>query len=260
MLFLTLLGDYSARVGSRAAGAFTFRTQKAVALFAYVALQRRRVPRDELARVLWAEVPEDQARHSLRQALFEIRSSVGPAHRDILHADRWFLYVDRARVRVDVHTFERLVARRNPHRLRHACDLYGGDLLAGLHTREPFDIWLAAERRRLKQLAIDAHEQYLKFAAEAGLFDEATRAAQALIGLTPLNEWAHRMLATLFARTGDVRKASHHLQTVVEMLMDLGHMPEPDTYRLIDEIHRHHANGVAPVLRLPPQGRSNDRG
>ena len=151
-----LLGDRAVHVvgtGRR----LTFATQKALATFAYLALRQHLVPRQELACLLWADVPGDQARHSLRQALFEIRGVLGPDCQDVLHAGRDVVALDHHRVRTDVHRFERLAARGTPPALGRARALYGGDLLVGLHVRErPFDAWLAAERYRLKQLAAEA--------------------------------------------------------------------------------------------------------
>ena len=53
-----------------------FRTQKAQALLAYLALSAGRSHRrDKLAALLWGEMPDEQARNSLRHALYELRRS-----------------------------------------------------------------------------------------------------------------------------------------------------------------------------------------
>jgi len=55
---------------------------KAVALLAYLAIERRHHSRSALAALLWSEQTEDHARTSLRQALTQIRHVVGPILRD----------------------------------------------------------------------------------------------------------------------------------------------------------------------------------
>lgn len=214
-----------------------FRTQKALALFAYVAMQRRQVPRQELAHLLWTDVQEDQAFHSLRQALFEVRIVLGPDHHTVLHSDRWLVSIDARRVRVDAHTFEKLVLRGTPRALRHACAVYKGELLPGLHTRErAFHEWLASERTRLKQLAIGAHQAYLQGLIDTEAHDESVRVAQALIRIVPFDDWVHRALAHTYARTGHSRIAIAHLQGYVEMLRQASRSPERETLDLLDAL------------------------
>jgi DNA-binding SARP family transcriptional activator len=55
---------------------------KAVALLAYLAMERRHHSRSALAALLWSEQTEDRARTSLRQTLTQIRHAVGPVVRD----------------------------------------------------------------------------------------------------------------------------------------------------------------------------------
>ncbi len=57
---------------------------KALALMAFLALERRAHSREMLAGLLWGESPEAEARASLRQALKQLRDAVG----DLLRADR----------------------------------------------------------------------------------------------------------------------------------------------------------------------------
>lgn len=46
------------------------------ALFVYLAIERR-VPRASLTAVFWPERNEEQARHALRQGLYDLRKTIG---------------------------------------------------------------------------------------------------------------------------------------------------------------------------------------
>jgi DNA-binding SARP family transcriptional activator len=119
-----------------------------------------------------------------------------------------------------------------------ACALYRGDFLQGINVREPdFDTWLTAERARLRQLAIEAHERYLRLLIEANDVGGAIQAALRLIGLDPLQEWAHRALIRLYVERGQLAMAvAQYNQCEQIMASELGVEPEPETKRLRQEL------------------------
>lgn len=155
-LHVRFLGD-GAVFDAQAHRRVTFPTRKALGVLAYVALRRQRVTREEIARLLWKDVPPDQSRHSLRQALYQVRHALGRSCQDVLVCDCNTIELDEERVRVDVWAFEEFVHHQTADSLRRARRLYRGDLLPALWTRERlFDRWLATERTRLRLLAADA--------------------------------------------------------------------------------------------------------
>src|SRR4030095_16914711 len=73
---LSLLGGFQARLES--GPALTVRTRKAEALLAYLVLHPGRAHRREhLAALFWGDMPDEQARGSLRHALYELRRAFG---------------------------------------------------------------------------------------------------------------------------------------------------------------------------------------
>src|ERR1051325_7207427 len=75
-LELTLLGGFQARLVP--GGPVNIPTRKARALLAYLALPAGKPhARDQLAALLWGDVPDAQSRGSLRKALFWLRQAVG---------------------------------------------------------------------------------------------------------------------------------------------------------------------------------------
>src|SRR5215471_6391918 len=74
-LRVMLLGGFEVRSDSELS--FSIPRKKAQMLLAYLAMHpRQRHPRDKLATLLWDDAPAEQARLSLRQALFAIRQAL----------------------------------------------------------------------------------------------------------------------------------------------------------------------------------------
>src|SRR5580704_9444812 len=122
--------------------------KKARALLAFLAAQvGQPVTRERLADLLWPYQGSEQARHSLRNCLLELRKALGPSGAGYLVAD--FANCRIQDVVVDLDRFERLSRSQNRAELQAAADLYRGEFLADFHIdSEPFQEWLAAERDR----------------------------------------------------------------------------------------------------------------
>ncbi len=127
---------------------FAPRNQKSRALIAMLAV----APRGSRSRVwlrdkLWSDRGEDQGSASLRQALLDIRKSLGPKLRDILIADKYTVTLDLSRVRIDI--FEDLENARNGN----TDNLIDPELipeffLEGIDIRDSeFEDWLKMERQ-----------------------------------------------------------------------------------------------------------------
>src|SRR5262249_55425701 len=148
---LVLLGGFEAR--STSGQRLRVVRAKAKALVSYLALHPERgVARDKLAALLWPEFPENDARHSLRQTLFTLRSS----GLDAVATDPDTVTLPSGAVATDVDTFQRLIARGSSAALSEAVELYRGDLLEGLRVSEvTFDDWLLGHRERVRPPAAD---------------------------------------------------------------------------------------------------------
>src|ERR1051326_3987743 len=167
LLDLRLLGPFRARLGS--GEAVTLPTRKTEALVAYVALAPGgTTTRQTLAALLWGDMPEEQARHNLRQALFALRRAVTGKAEDAIVVGPNEIRLDPNEITIDVAAFEKKLAQ-DPPALGDALDLYGGDLLEGMDLDEgAFEAWLGAERARLRERAVDAAGRLLRQREEAG--------------------------------------------------------------------------------------------
>jgi DNA-binding SARP family transcriptional activator len=129
--------------------------KKARALLAFLAAQAGQpVTRERLADLLWPYQGSEQARHSLRNCLLELRKALGRGTDAHLAADFANCRIQDAIV--DLVQFER--QSRSPHRcdLQAAAELYRGELLADFDINsEPFQEWLAAERDRTLAMVCD---------------------------------------------------------------------------------------------------------
>src|SRR5207249_10179194 len=149
-LRLTLCGAVDAR--SSAGEVLPLPTRKAQALVAYLAVHGPASTRDSLAALLWGDSGEDQARQSLRQALFSLRKVFDRAAPAALlpHGDSFQL--NRGVVECDVWEFDAATRDGLPAARGRAGALYRGDLRGGLSIDEaPFAEWLGAVVWRLRE-------------------------------------------------------------------------------------------------------------
>src|SRR5215468_12796654 len=257
-LTLTLLGGFEARVG--AGEALVLPRRKARALLAYLALRPGLVcPREALMALLWGDVPAEQARHSLRQALVELRRALPNGKTPTLLAECDSLVLSPDRVEVDVVAFEELATRGTRKTLERAAALYTGDLLVGLTLREPpFEDWLRVERTRLRERALHVLRQILSVEIAAADLEPAVQTAIRFLAIEPLSEPVHRTLMQLYDRLGRRSAALRQYHFCADLLQrELGVAPEPETRRLYESLAPK-ARAVAGTYHVKlPRGRDD---
>ncbi len=218
--------------------------RKARALLAYMAAQRgRAVSRERLSDLLWPYQGSDQARHSLRNCLLELRKALAPAAGRHLAAE--FANCRLQAVDVDIEHFERLSRSSNRAELLAASELYRGEFLADfVIDSEPFQEWLAAERDRTLDLICTVLQRLTALQDEAGEHDAAIQSARRLAALDPLSEIGQRALIRAFAHAGRRPEALRQYRTCAEILKrELGVAPDAETQALANEIARSDAIG-----------------
>lgn len=253
-LSLALLGPMQITLDGQPAGGFAY--NKARALLAYLAVEAGRPHlRDTLAALLWPELPDEAARHNLRQALANLRTVLGDAS-----TTPPFLLITRDTIQLnlrdsnslDCSTFAALLrecekhAHRHPERCRscaarleQAVSLYQGDFLAGFSVGDsaPFEEWLLRKRERLHQNALGALMRLAVFHERRGNHNQARACAQRQIELEPWREEAHRQLIRLLAHGGQRSSALAQYESCRRVLArDLGIEPEAATTALYEQI------------------------
>jgi DNA-binding SARP family transcriptional activator len=253
-LKLTLLGGFEAASSSGAVVALP--TKKARALLAYCALRPGEAQqREKIANLLWGDTREENARNSLRQALFLLRAALKQHRSGALRIDNDTVTAEAQGIDVDVLRFEGLALKQTPAALEQAAALYRGDLLDGFVVdEEPFEQWLVQERERLRELALDCLARLLRHQSALETVDAAINTARRLLSLDPLQEAVHRVLMRLHARNGRREAALRQYEVCVGVLrreLQLG--PEPETQQLHEEILKMRETAHARREEPPPQ-------
>jgi DNA-binding SARP family transcriptional activator/TolB-like protein len=213
--------------------------RKARALLGYLAAQGgQAVSRERLADLLWPYQGSEQARHSLRNCLLELRKALGSSAAHYLVAD--FANCRLQHVEVDLDRFERLSRAQGRGELQTAADLYRGEFLADFHIdSEPFQEWLAAERDRTLALICDILQRLTAAQDAAGEADAAIQSGRRLVALDPPSEFGQRALMRAYAHAGRRGEALRQYKNCAETLKrELGVAPDAETQALAHEMAR----------------------
>ncbi|ETX05230.1 MAG: hypothetical protein ETSY2_24180 [Candidatus Entotheonella gemina] len=217
-----------------------FATMKARALLIYLAMIPGPHSRDELAHLLWSDMPDRQAKKNLRNTLPNLKALVGPHLMITRHA----LALNRDHAcEVDVEQF--CAALNAPQTstdlegLRDATALYRDDFLSGFYVREAhaFEDWGTIEREHLRTIAIEGLLTLVEHALEQGVYELGLEATRRLLTLDPWRETAHQHRMRLLAYTGQRGAALAQYETCRQvMLEELGVEPLADTTELYEQI------------------------
>jgi DNA-binding SARP family transcriptional activator/TolB-like protein len=226
---------------------------KRLALLVYLVLARPRGcrHRNELLGMFWPDVPEERGRHALRQALYQLRQSLGEGVLLVHGASD--VGIDPAGLWCDAREFEDLIDRGETAA---ALELYGGHLLAGFAIDDcpDFDDWLERRRGELRQRAVEA-----ALAAEG---DDELRWLRAAAGWAPYDETVLRRLMQALVASGQPGDALQAYEAAVARLReDLEVEPAAETVQLAAAIRSgspppemHSLDGHAPAAPARPPG------
>jgi DNA-binding SARP family transcriptional activator/tetratricopeptide (TPR) repeat protein/TolB-like protein len=197
---------------------------KRLALLVYLVLARPRGchPRNELLGTFWPDVREERGRHALRQALYQLRQSLGEDVLTVHGASD--VGIDPAGLWCDAREFDDLLDRGDTVA---GLELYGGHLLVGFAIDDcpDFDDWLERRRGELRQRAVDA-----ALATEGA---DELRWLRAAAGWAPWDETVLRRLMQALVASGQPGDALQAYATTVARLRDdLEFEPSPETVRL----------------------------
>jgi DNA-binding SARP family transcriptional activator/TolB-like protein len=228
--------------------------RKARALMAYLAAQTGRpISRERLSDLLWPYQGSEQARHSLRNCLLELRKALGENAGRYLVAE--FANCRLQDIDTDINRFEQLSRSQDRSELLTAAELYRGEFLADfVIDSEPFQEWLASERDRTLDLICGVLQRLTALQDEAGEHEAAIRSARRLASLDALSEIGQRALIRAYARAGRRPEALRQYRTCAEILKrELGVAPDAETQSLANEIARAGNTVAATTIRPAPR-------
>lgn len=215
------------------------RSKACAAILAYLAVNcERRHKREKLVGLIWPDRTDDQARNSLRQALFVLRQAFGNSS-SVIAAEGDEVWLDPQQVDIDVSAFEKLAASGDPGSIEKAIALYQGDLADDLYLNaEPFESWIQIERVRLRELALENMSRLAAHCAANGDTQAAIRVNRKIIGIEATREDAHRALMRLYLATGERSVAlKQYAECAAILRRELDTEPNVETTRLYNEIH-----------------------
>jgi DNA-binding SARP family transcriptional activator/TolB-like protein len=229
---LELLGPV--RLGNTAGDDLTPKARKTRALLAVLALSKSAVPRGRLVDLLWGDRGEEQAKASLRQALYELR---GLAATGYIVAERESVSLGPKRLHTDLGEIHRLADGRDAGGVADALEAVETPLLGTLDDITPeFDEWLRDERARLASALVSAGTGLAEDTLTKGDAALARRLAEQLERLDPLDERVARLGIRSDLASGDRPAALRRYGRLKTRLQDqLGITPSPEIEALLEE-------------------------
>ncbi|MEQ1943862.1 BTAD domain-containing putative transcriptional regulator [Mesorhizobium sp. VNQ89] len=181
-----------------------------------------------MADLLWSD--SQHSRNSLRQTLSLLRRDFSQAGVAILQARNDTIGLDANAVETDVEDFEAGLAARSPQELEMAVGAYSGPFLDGFFLDSgPFDDWVASERDRLLNRALESLEKL------ACLVDPQSGLALAdrLLAMEPTREASYRLKIELLVAYGQRDRAMRTYEACASMLKkEFGVGVSPETQAL----------------------------
>ena len=242
-------------------------TRKAIALLAWLAVERRSHARATLAALLWPESDEQHARGALRRTLYAL-SAILPEGALVTAQDRIEL-VDSPGLFIDVIRF------RNAYRefgdgdipceqcagtLAEAIELYRDTFLSGFSVKGSveFDDWHFFQSEALGREYAALSRAYIRCLRKSGDLDRAVKVALRWSRIDPLDEEPQLALMELSALNGE-RASALRLYEAFRTQLDreLGEEPSEALVSLYDKIK---TGKITPEHPHPqPLARAQDR-
>lgn len=246
--------------------------KKSLALLAYLAIEHSRPHlRKDLSFLLWPDLPDERADHSLRQSLYSLKKILDSGSA----AEHSSLLVDRLSVRLNPEVFFTTDVAllgdpgppcsllhppdRCPHceqRLTEGIEHIRGPFMEGFELPENDDFrdWITATREYCQMKAQRTVDQLSRLRESQGRTEEGVSLVSQYLKMDPLDESQHRRLIELHLTRGDRRGAEVQYDICRRALrQELGVEPEKKTRDLIERIRSTAPQDPSPLTQTPPE-------
>lgn len=188
----------------------------------------RAASREQLVDLLWADVPPESGRHTLRQTLWFLRKRLG-GQPFTTEGDLVRLAAPIASDRDDFH------AALDAGDAERAFQTYTGDFLPGFASpgAAAFEQWADLERTRLRTLFIGAAGRAVRARLETGRARDAVVAAKRARDLAPGSQATWRMVLESLVAAGDLSSAKAEAERLAAILAADELEPDPSTLQLL---------------------------
>ena len=227
--------------------------RKAVALLAYLAINRGKHTREFLSGFFWPDYEQANAFSNLRRTIWEVHQALGE---NWLIADRETVSLNGVgKIDLDVTQFQELLSQAShqsdiPLRiplLADAIKLYRNHFLTGFSLKDsyPFNEWAYAETEELRHQLAEALTTLSADYCALGQAEKAIPHVRRLISLDPLNESSHRQLMQVYLQAGQHSAALKQYQACEQILRkELNLDPQPETYALYKDIRKREKKNI----------------
>lgn len=252
-LRLQLFGRFCASYNGRIL--HSFESSKVQDLLCFLALYRKPHAREALAGLFWSETSQSQAKKYLRQALWQLQSTLesnlGPITHRVVSVEGDWVCLNDAHLYVDVAEFQRSydstmsadLQASSAQVLHEAVQLYKGDLLEGCYQD-----WCLYERERFQTLYLAALDRLVVFAETNKDITRGLAYAAEVLRYDPARERAHRQMMRLYYAAGDRTAALRQYERcVIALKTELGVRPTARTIQLMKIIQGGEADPDQPL-------------
>ncbi|HEX3653911.1 MAG TPA: BTAD domain-containing putative transcriptional regulator [Rhizomicrobium sp.] len=210
-------------------------SRKTRALIGYLSIIGKPAGRERLAPFLWGDRGDEQARASLRQAIYELRST--PGGNCLLRVERDTVAVGE-HVDTDVAAIMAAAQSGDLYKLIETLSEWKGDFFEGLPAIDPaFDAWLQTERVRVHERLIEAAAEAIRVGIAKGETDPARKIVNLLQQRDSTNEAVLRLGLHLDHLAGDTAALHRRYERFRELLKsELDAAPSLETQRLFQEL------------------------
>lgn len=231
-LRITLLGKFQIFWAGQSFDGIHARKQQE--LLSYLLVHRDRPhPRETLAAVFWGDYPTERSRKYLRQALWQLQSSLNqicPAAPEILLVeDRWVQFNPHVNCQLDIAEFElacKVCRAISPSTspvdrvevLKQAAALYQGDLLEGWYSD-----WCLFERERLQNEYVGLLEKIISFCDRQQDCIQGLEYAQKALQIDPFAEWIHYQMMRFYSYSDRRVEALRQYKRCEQLMRDEMH-------------------------------------
>jgi DNA-binding SARP family transcriptional activator len=190
--------------------------------------------RDQIAAVLWPELPAPKVKATFHTTKFRLKRALG---REVLDFDG-YCYQIRPDLNYwfDLAEFEQLLEGTGPGRrveqLQQAIALYQGDFLEDCYAD-----WCLLTRERLRERCLEALDELARRLLARRQYRQAIQTLRRGLEMDNLQENFHRQLMRAYALSGRRSEALVQYQRCAEILgRELGATPSPETTALYRRI------------------------
>ncbi|TVP42132.1 MAG: hypothetical protein EA350_17315, partial [Gemmatimonadales bacterium] len=197
------------------------------ALFIHLAVERE-VSREALLAMFWPDSSPENARHALRQGLYQLRQSLGEGW---VESRTHEIRVTNL-VQTDLGAFERALDASDPEG---AARMYGGPFLGGIHLVDlpGWERWVDGWRARCARAFRQACRDWMELEYQAGRSAKVVEVGELWVAADPLDDEAQHRLIQGLADAGERTEAIRQFEAYRRTLGAEGLWPLDETLALM---------------------------